>query len=73
MTPDELRALVTTLRESGVTYYEAGGVKLVLGPAPVSAAAVASAVAPSRDEDQEARLDRMAFGRLFSTAQVTRG
>ena len=74
MDPADLRALLTTLRESGVTFYEAGGVRIVLGPVSAGAAgAVAAVTAPAREEDQEARLDRLAFGRLFSAAGVTRG
>ena len=35
MSPDEFAALLAMLRENGVTYYECGTLKIVLGPTQV--------------------------------------
>lgn len=70
MTPDDLRPLLALLRENGITYYEHAGTRIVLGPV---APAVDRIPPRAVDEDQETRLDRLAFGRLFSAAGVTRG
>lgn len=72
MDHDGLKALLSLLRASGVTYYEAEGVKLVLGPPRVDAPSVPP-LAVKREEDPETRIDRLAFGRLFATQGVTRG
>lgn len=68
----DLQALLSLLRENGVTYYESGGTRLVLGPAR-PAEVLPAVVAPRREEGEDDRIDRLAFGRLFSAQGVTRG
>ncbi len=63
MSPTEFAELLAMLRENGVTYYECGSVKIVLGPTP-------SEVEPERAVELPHGMDRMPLNyqnpRLFS-------